>query len=244
MVAEISRCSRRISVRISTRSRASRADRGSSIRSTFGSLMMARPMATRCCWPPESCPGFWPSLSPRPRVAATRSTFSSTRARGRPAIAQRVADVLAHGHVREQRDVLEHHGDVALLRGQRRHVGVAEPDAARGRRLESGDHPERGRLAAAGRAHEGEELALADLQREIAHGVDGAGAAAESLLEMLQPDGEGHPYPVARRARSGGSAAGRTRAGTWAPRRARRRPSPCPSARRSARRSWRGRRAA
>ena len=160
--------------------------------------------------------------------------------------AQRVADVLAHRHVGEQRDVLEDHGDVALLRGQRGDVGVAEPDAAGGGGLEAGDHPQSGRLAAAGGADEGEELALADLERQVAHRVYGASAAAEALVEAFQPDRERHAASPSPRSagRSAGSAAGRTRAGRWAPRPAPRRPSPCPSARRSAPRRWRGRRAA
>ena len=52
------RCSARISWRISARSCASRFDSGSSIRHTGASLMIARPSATRCCWPPESCDGL------------------------------------------------------------------------------------------------------------------------------------------------------------------------------------------
>ena len=117
-----------ISVRISTRRRASSADNGSSINSTFGSLMIARPMATRCCWPPESCPGFMASLSLRPGSRHFLHLLVHPGA-GKASNAQRIADVLAHRHVRKQRDVLEHHGDIALLRGQCGDVGVAEPDA-------------------------------------------------------------------------------------------------------------------
>ena len=49
------RCSARISMRISWRSFASRFDNGSSIRQSGRSAMMARPSATRCCCPPDSC---------------------------------------------------------------------------------------------------------------------------------------------------------------------------------------------
>ena len=44
--------------------------------STVGREASARAMATRCCWPPESCDGLWPRRSPRP----TRSTSSSRTA--------------------------------------------------------------------------------------------------------------------------------------------------------------------
>ena len=48
---------RRTSNCISSRSRRSRAPRGSSIRTRRGSKTSARAMATRCCWPPDSLAG-------------------------------------------------------------------------------------------------------------------------------------------------------------------------------------------
>ena len=45
---------------------ASRAEVGSSQTSKRGSWTSARAMATRCCWPPESCAGSEPSRSPQP----------------------------------------------------------------------------------------------------------------------------------------------------------------------------------
>ena len=53
------RCCRRFSsVRICMRSLASRLESGSSIRNAFGSRTIARPIATRWRWPPESCAGL------------------------------------------------------------------------------------------------------------------------------------------------------------------------------------------
>ena len=43
---------------------------GSSARISFGSLTSARAMATRCCWPPESCAGWWCSRPARPTSAS------------------------------------------------------------------------------------------------------------------------------------------------------------------------------
>ena len=43
----------------------------------FGSIASARAIATRCCWPPESCAGKWSVLSASP----TRSSNSSVPAR-------------------------------------------------------------------------------------------------------------------------------------------------------------------
>jgi hypothetical protein len=51
---------------------------GSSARSRGGSFARARAMATRCCWPPESWLGRWPSRSPSP----SRARISLARLRG------------------------------------------------------------------------------------------------------------------------------------------------------------------
>ena len=63
--------------------RLSRAPVGSSAKITSGSPTSARAIATRCCWPPESCAGRWRARSPSP----TRSSTSRTAERGsrRPA---------------------------------------------------------------------------------------------------------------------------------------------------------------
>ena len=62
-------------MRMSARSAASRLERGSSKRKIFGSRTMARPMATRWRWPPESMPGFCCSRSSRWRMRAALSTL-------------------------------------------------------------------------------------------------------------------------------------------------------------------------
>ncbi len=65
--------------RVSTRSFASRFDSGSSIRKTEGSRTMARPMATRCRWPPESAFGLrsrYFSRSSRPAASRTLLAIS------------------------------------------------------------------------------------------------------------------------------------------------------------------------
>src|SRR5918911_739765 len=67
-------CTFFISVRMCTRSFASRLESGSSNRNTFGLRTIARPMATRWRWPPESCLGFLSRSSPMPRMPATACT--------------------------------------------------------------------------------------------------------------------------------------------------------------------------
>jgi hypothetical protein len=73
-----------------------------------------------------------------------------------------VADVLQHRHVRKERIRLEHHADVALVRGAQRDVGAADRNAAARHRLEARDHPQRRRLAAARGTQQRHELARRD----------------------------------------------------------------------------------
>ena len=84
---------------------------------------------------------------------------------------EREGDVLEHRHVGIKGVALEDHGDLPRPRRQVVYDPAADQDLARGRRLESGDHPEQGGLAAAGRAEQHEELTLA---RDQIHAVDGA----------------------------------------------------------------------
>ncbi len=93
-------------------------------------------------------------------------------------------DVLPHGHVREERVSLEDHVDVSLGGGHIGHVAALEEDPSLGRLLEPGDHPQRGRLAAARRAEQREELSLADRQADVVDGLD----APEILRDVLEND--------------------------------------------------------
>jgi hypothetical protein len=93
-----------------------------------------------------------------------------------PPRAQRVADVLPDAHVRPERVGLEDHPDVAPVGREVHpcagveHRPVTERDATRVRRLQARKAAQRGRLPAAARAEEDEELALLDLEVEIVHG--------------------------------------------------------------------------
>src|SRR5213593_605898 len=98
-----------MSARIWTRSFASRFESGSSIRKTLGWRMIARPIATRCRCPPESCEGL-------------RSRYSGEL--------EREADVLSDREVGVEGVVLKDHRHVPVLRRRVRHVALADPDAA------------------------------------------------------------------------------------------------------------------
>ena len=96
---------------------------------------------------------------------------------------EREAHVLAHGHVRVQRVVLEDHRDVAVLRRALVDDLVADAQLALGDVLEPGDHPQRRRLPAARRADEDHELAVGDVEVEV---LDGLEAVAVALGDVAR----------------------------------------------------------
>ncbi len=88
---------------------------------------------------------------------------------GHLAHGQRIGHVLAHRHVREQRVVLEHHAEIALVRRRPRDRPAIQQDLAGRRRFEAGQHHQGGRLAGARGAQQREELAAPDVEIELAH---------------------------------------------------------------------------
>ena len=174
-----------MSARICTRSFASRFESGSSMRKTCGWRTIARPIATRCRCPPESCFGFRSRYGVRSSIFAAQADALVHLVLRLLAQAQAERDVLVHREVRVERVVLEHHRDVALLRRQLVDDALADEELAAGDLLEAGDHPQRRRLAAAGRADEHEELAVLDVERQVGHGVE---AVVVDLVDLVEGD--------------------------------------------------------
>ena len=87
-----------------------------------------------------------------------------------PIHAQAEADVLEHAHVRKQRVRLEHGVHRSLVRRQRVDPPAVQRDRPLRRRDETADEIQRRRLAAARRAEQAEELAVADGQVELGQG--------------------------------------------------------------------------
>ena len=132
-------------------------------------------------------------------------------------------DVLVDRQVREERVVLEDRVHVPPVRRQPRHVLAMELDQPGRRLFEAADHPQGGRLAAAGGTEEAEELGILDLEVDV---VDGD-HIPELLDDVGQPDLDRHgrvallltkrdaltPFPTraARRWGSGVSGAGENR---------------------------------
>ena len=96
---------------------------------------------------------------------------------------QAEADVLAHGHVRIERVALEHHGNVAITRRQIIDHAIPDEQFPICDLLETGDHPQGRGLAAAGRAHQHEELAVLNIDAEVLHGVE---AVVVDLVDVLE----------------------------------------------------------
>ena len=183
IVAPSRRCSRLISTRIWMRSSASRLESGSSKRKMRGSRTMARPIATRWRWPPESWPGLRSRSSPICRISAASRILRSISARAHAHGLEAEGEVLPDAHVRVERVGLEDHGELALGRRHLGHVCAVDEDVAAADLLEAGDHPEQRRLAAAGGADEDDELAVVDLEVDAVDHLGGA-EALHDLAEL------------------------------------------------------------
>ena len=84
---------------------------------------------------------------------------------------KREGDVVRHAHVREQRVVLEHHADIALVGRQPIDRLAGERDDALARPFEAREHVQGRGLAGAGRPEERQELAAADGQIQPSDGL-------------------------------------------------------------------------
>jgi hypothetical protein len=102
-----------------------------------------------------------------------------------PPALQAEGQVSAHGHVRVERVVLEHHGDVPVAGGDLVHHPVADGQGALGDLLEPGDHAQGGALAAARGADQHHEFTVGDVE---VHALDGAHAAVVDLADGAEFD--------------------------------------------------------
>jgi hypothetical protein len=80
--------------------------------------------------------------------------------RGNAGVPEAERHILARGHVRVERVMLEHHRDSALSRRKLVDPPSVEPHLAAVGAFEAGDDPQQSRLARTGRAEESDELAL------------------------------------------------------------------------------------
>ncbi len=177
--------------RVSTRSLASRLESGSSIRKALGSRTIARPIATRWRWPPDSALGLRSRYGSSSSSCAASRTLAARSEAPIPRSLSRVLHVARHGHVRIQGVVLEDHRDVPILRGPPRDVGAVDPDLARAHRLQTREHPQCGRLARARRPDEHHELTVLHVE---AQRIDGG--LGGSVIDARRLDVADARHPV------------------------------------------------
>ena len=91
---------------------------------------------------------------------------------GHAAVAQAVGHVVVDAHMRIERVILEHHGDVALGRLDLVDDAAADVDLAAADGLQPRDHPQQRGLAAAGGADQHAELAVGDLEADALDGLE------------------------------------------------------------------------
>src|SRR5712672_1683395 len=82
-----------------------------------------------------------------------------------------------------ERVALKHHGDITAVRRQRVDDLVIEPQLAMSYFLQSGDHIERGRFAAAGGPEQNNEFLVVNFEVELANGGDVAIALCDRIEE-------------------------------------------------------------
>ena len=101
---------------------------------------------------------------------------------------QAESDIALDGHPREQRVFLEYHAAVGTGLGDQLAAGQ---DLAGSRLREAGDGVQEGRLAAAGRPQQADELAAGDFQVDVFQGDDVGAARGEDFIDCIDID-RGH----------------------------------------------------
>ena len=102
---------------------------------------------------------------------------------------QAVGDILEQRKMREQCVGLEYHSDIALKRRKPGIVLSIKNNVAGGAGFETGNHPERRRLAASGRSQHGEEFITGQLEVDRVHCSDHVVICRKDLGEVLHFQG-------------------------------------------------------
>ena len=192
--------------RIAACTETSRSETGSSQMTSRGDPANERAIATRCFMPPDRADGRSCRSAGERRTSAARSCSAASPplpfSAGRRS--ERRSDA-ADGHRAVERSVriLEDHlhGSARLpgaLAVRPRDVAPVELERA-GRRLgEARDAPRKRRLPAAGLAHEPEDLAVAEIERDVGDSLDARLACAVRLRDAVRREAAAH-----RRAEAG-----------------------------------------
>src|SRR6187401_1805345 len=169
-------CRRSNSAMISTPVFESRLPVGSSASRIDGVFTRARAMATRWRWPPDSSFGLWLMRSPRSTLISASLARWMRVFESMPAYISQL-HVVQRGGPGEQVERLEDEPDLLvadageLVVVHLAHLLVVQQVGALGRRVEAADQVHQRRLAGAGRTHDRDVLAAADLDVHAAQGV-------------------------------------------------------------------------
>jgi hypothetical protein len=98
---------------------------------------------------------------------------------------EREGQILAHRHVRIERIALKDHRHVAIACIDLVRALAVDANLAAARRVEPDDEVQERRLPAARRAHEDEELAVANREARFVHGVR---AVRETFADAVEDD--------------------------------------------------------
>ena len=105
--------------------------------------------------------------------------------------------------MREEREVLKHQADAALLRrneiARPRHLLAVDQHAARGWALDAGGDPEQRGLAAAGRTEQAQHLARRHVERDMVEREPLAITLGDILEGESGGEGDARPAPLMAR---------------------------------------------
>ena len=178
-----------------------RPSESSSMRNSLGRVMVAMARASICCWPPERLAAR--SLAPRGQGGEGGERLVDhvgVVLAAPPALPGRDAQVVLHAQVGEDPLAAGHlgHAEAGDLVGRQvGDVAPVEDDGAVVGLDHPADGPQQRRLAGAVGADEGDDLALADLDRDVGQDDDAVVADAELAHgEERQPAGRGGPTSI------------------------------------------------
>ncbi len=143
---------------------------GSSARIIAGVLTIARAIATRCCWPPDSCDGRWCARSASPTEDEGRERPFAPGGSGRAVVDHRQLDVLHRGEAGEEVEPLEDEAepapakDRAAVAGKAPHLLPVEAVRPRRRAVQAPEDVHQGRFPRSRGSHHREELPGGDRQ--------------------------------------------------------------------------------
>jgi len=168
---------------------------GSSQTSSRGSWTRARAIATRCCWPPESCDGRLGLGGHTERLEHLAGAAHGAFA-GLAGDHQRDRGVLGRRQGRQQVVLLEDEADVLAAEvhqpgpAQLAQVVPQHLHVAVGRVEQAGDDGDQGRLATPRFADQQRQLAALDFHAHAAQGEGARVALAEDLRHLAADDGD------------------------------------------------------